>query len=1216
MSKKLPIFLITSIIPLPFLALSYQNVDYFEINKSKSQPMEIYAANFTWAVKNFEVERQADSVFFEWKNNKDHTQNKEIRRLGTYWFDKKIKNKVYPPGSRPEVNRSNFAFEYCENLENCKNWQFFLDESKFRHWKKETIFRVYGEYDKSIFDQISLIITSDKHSLNKNTSFNVAKNLNKHVKEKINNLEKNFKINNFRILNIIYRIGFEITEDKIKNFTINLQFNYNYQKPILKLNSKLTKYLEDLKKSFNTKVINNNKIVLLDNQKNEKEDEIRNFALSPTSEMLEKLNEKVDKLSKLLFKNGPKYNASLKFDLKSHTKIEFFLNFQHPEDKNYYNFALNNNVRLNFSTEKSYNQGQFWKRLTIIPGKIYDQKDYKAKTDEPIKIKAGKNKEKKENFDYIYGGKWEYHDKIRLNFFAEENENEILYVNGKPIDVLDRNFNYELDDLRLDQKNKKSAINQYKIEIKKFEKSNKTQDNSKLIALYEIEFVIKAANSVMDIKWFAWDPQNNEEQQKLIEPYLKDTSGTIIYDNFGSKAKNPKFDPLIDKETGTKKQIVWVLTGNNLDSLPENSNFAQLPSEIFQQNVKPISDFGFIAEASVSGKGANITLNSSIKNEKVFSYRYQVDSNNKEKFEILGAKNHKSEKFNITNSTNKYFSNSGIWLFSSQFDKGLSSYKIVSIGENASAQLFSDVFPNKSIIPFWESKPGQILSQNLLYKKMTWKEIKNLSYEQILLQWRNFIENLVKKQTLQKINTRFDINYLIKNRIILAIKQKKITKNSLNFKNNNNSESESATNNEILEITPEMKSDLLKIILAEDEEISKNELTIENVEKNSDGSFNFDISIKLKNDEESKFFAKKQNKFSFKNINIEDSKINSTKTKINFDTKKINLPSNVNFGSFFEIIKNFLSQENADKVDIFLEEENNNIYANFKVKREYENDFFVEKPFILLKKIAKTSVITGYTKNIFDELDLDRINLAGISRFENAKKIILTEIEKSWKNEKYKFNSDFIIDNFDGIVEKVVKNIEENDQLPHKIWKLELRIKPDSSKNFYGSKIIKLVNIIGSLVEPKIDNLNQIRATQFSFSVSKHSGDLEKALKDHVYNLLLPEEIDAKKYLYLQNLAQIAHEFRLNPNLDRATLILEPGTSQLNGKKELTVFNSDFSPLGNLNDASLNQIANTKNIFEKKTTLYWLIPVIIFMSLGIVFLGFWIFNKFIVKFKN
>lgn len=136
-----------------------------------------------------------------------------------------------------------------------------------------------------------------------------------------------------------------------------------------------------------------------------KDYEIRNFSLNQGSETLEKIKEKAKELSEKLFtkfNNQKKYNSSLQFNVTSDTTIEFFLNFQHPQDKNYYNFILNQNVNINFSPEKHSNKDEFWKRLTVIPGQIYDQNIYEPKTDEPIKIQTEKKKMKKKGKYPLY----------------------------------------------------------------------------------------------------------------------------------------------------------------------------------------------------------------------------------------------------------------------------------------------------------------------------------------------------------------------------------------------------------------------------------------------------------------------------------------------------------------------------------------------------------------------------------------------------------------------------------------------------------------------------------------------------------------------------------------------------------------------------------------------------------------------------------------------
>ncbi|MDW2929626.1 Mbov_0399 family ICE element protein [Mesomycoplasma ovipneumoniae] len=1215
MNKKIPFFLISGLIPVLFLSAGYQNTAYFKLNNYDNYEIKSEFANFS-AQFDLEIERQPDSFSFEWiKDNKNESKS-EIRKLNSYWFDRTIKEKFYKPGSKPEIRDENLAPEYCSQLESCRNWQFYLSESRFRDWKQETIFNIYGEYDKSIFDRNSLSITSKKHN-----KINISNILNEYAKNKIAELERNFNLKNIKINHLIYRVGFELQRDKIKKFTVNLQYRYSYQKRVLNKDLELEKYLSDLRQNFNNSIIKNNQISISIETDHQKNDEIQSFSLTSSPKGLKEIEKKVAEFSSKLFKKDKKYNEDLHFNVIGDKQIEFFIRFKHPQDKNFYNFQLNNKVNVRLSFE---DKDKFWKRLTIIPGNIYDPNTYQSKIDEPVKISEPKTTTNEGGVRRIYGGKWEYHNKIKLNFITNPDENEILYVNGNPVDVLDLNFDYDLEDLRLEQKNQQNSTNSYKIEIKKFKKDNKIQDNSELVALYEIEFVIKAANSIMDIKWFAWDPKNNKDQQKLIEPYLKDQNGQIIYDQFGVKVKNPEYDPLIDVKTGTKKQIVWVSTGKNPNSIPENSNFAQLPSEISRFNLGLESEFGFIAEASVSGKGANIVLNSNPENDKVSSFRYLVDSDNSENFEILNKNGQKSEKFDITNSANKYFSIGGVWLFSSKFDKGLSSYKIVSIGENSSSQLFNDVFPNKSIIPFWESKAGQILEQYLLLEKITSENIKKLTYEQILLYWRNFIDNVVKTQQIKKINQKLDENIEIKNKIVLLV-QKNLNFENSNFENldqeinenkGSNYDFESTTGGKSLEINLEMISEVSKFFVDDNENSSNIDIKIENIVQGQDNKFDFDIKIVKKDDKKAENFEEVLGILSFSDIEIKDSEQNKNKAKIKFNLKNDKHTVNQNLQNSSQIIDYFSNQENFDKVNLFLEENEENIIANFDLKPEFKELFHLQTPFIIVKKSTKNSEIFQDSRNIFDELLLERINLTGIENLQNAKNFILQQIQASWKDVKYNYNVDFVIENFDNVVENAIKNAEESEQIPHKIWNLTLKVKKNQINKFYGSKTIKLVNIIGSLNNPKISNLNQIKAKEFSLSISKNSENLENAIKDHVYNLLLPEEIDSKKYLYLQNISQIVNNFRTNPKLEKATLVLKPGTPQLNGKKELTIFNSDFTTLGDLTLGGLEKNSEITKSNISKSTAYWLIPLIIFSIIGLLFFGFWIYNKFIAKFKN
>ncbi len=413
-----------------------------------------------------------------------------------------------------------------------------------------------------------------------------------------------------------------------------------------------------------------------------------------------------------------------------------------------------------------------------------------------------------------------------------------------------------------------------------------------------------------------------------------------------------------------------------------------------------------------------------------------------------------------------------------------------------------------------------------------------------------------------------------------------------------------------------MISEISKFFVDDNENSSNIDIKIENIVQGQDNKFDFDIKIVKKDDKKAENFEEILGILSFSDIEINDSEQNKNKAKIKFNLKNDKHTVNQNLQNSSQIIDYFSNQENFDKVNLFLEENDENIIANFDLKPEFKELFHLQTPFIIVKKSTKNSEIFQDSRNIFDELLLERINLTGIENLQNAKNFILQQIQASWKDVKYNYNVDFVIENFDNVVENAIKNAEESEQIPHKIWNLTLKVKKNQINKFYGSKTIKLVNIIGSLNNPKISNLNQIKAKEFSLSISKNSENLENAIKDHVYNLLLPEEIDSKKYLYLQNISQIVNNFRTNPKLEKATLVLKPGTPQLNGKKELTIFNSDFTTLGDLTLGGLEKNSEITKSNISKSTAYWLIPLIIFSIIGLLFFGFWIYNKFIAKFKN
>ncbi|CNS15500.1 Uncharacterised protein [Salmonella enterica subsp. enterica serovar Typhimurium str. DT104] len=74
-----------------------------------------------------------------------------------------------------------------------------------------------------------------------------------------------------------------------------------------------------------------------------------------------------------------------------------------------------------------------------------------------------------------------------------------MYINDKPVDVLNSNFSTILEDLRLEDK-EKGGINTYKIEIKKFKRDNNSKENKEVEKTYRVDVVVKSIVSVLDGK--------------------------------------------------------------------------------------------------------------------------------------------------------------------------------------------------------------------------------------------------------------------------------------------------------------------------------------------------------------------------------------------------------------------------------------------------------------------------------------------------------------------------------------------------------------------------------------------------------------------------------------------------------------------------------------------------------------------------------------------
>ncbi|MGX9394682.1 Mbov_0399 family ICE element protein [Mycoplasma sp. 392] len=175
----------------------------------------------------------------------------------------------------------------------------------------------------------------------------------------------------------------------------------------------------------------------------------------------------------------------------------------------------------------------------------------------------------------FYGGKWLVHYPSKLYFKGLNSETENLYINDKPIEVLNADFEEQLIDLRNindyyskqnseenngenvdnpeDSKEKKNQ-NEYNIKILVYS----DYDKQNVIYEYEKDLVVDSYASYEDFKYYAWNPSANPQQKLLLEKYKVNEKGETLLDSDNNPILNEFYDSEIDEQTGTKKQLVWL----------------------------------------------------------------------------------------------------------------------------------------------------------------------------------------------------------------------------------------------------------------------------------------------------------------------------------------------------------------------------------------------------------------------------------------------------------------------------------------------------------------------------------------------------------------------------------------------------------------------------------------------------------------------------------
>ena len=405
------------------------------------------------------------------------------------------------------------------------------------------------------------------------------------------------------------------------------------------------------------------------------------------------------------------------------------------------------------------------------PTGMSDDEPRRINNDKPIGL----------NGNNYYLGTYKLHTLAKFSFTAP-NDNYVVKVNGKKVDVINNKFDIPLTDNRNDasdneiihnddaDKSKPKTNenshkkNEYTITIEEYDNIN-TDSTPKVT--YIKKYIIETKTGGLDFKWYAWDPKNNKNQQELIEEYLKDEKGNMKRDDNGNPIPNPKYDPLIDKNTGTKKELVWFDTSKY--SLSDDIRDMNSTERIYAQKTglppyaytllnsigTKIRDKGFIAEASVVSKGALRQLFGEIKDY----YMLRLDDNSAFNFNKWTNPTKLENKV----SENSYISNEGLYLFYTRSSDGsISNFKLLRIknDDNMIGKTFSEINDISSIKNLWKTTTGEFFARYLEKKHNIYREQLNLlKYEQIQEYWRQYITYLAKGNLEDvNINPNFDFS--------------------------------------------------------------------------------------------------------------------------------------------------------------------------------------------------------------------------------------------------------------------------------------------------------------------------------------------------------------------------------------------------------------------------------------------------------------------------
>ncbi|MBN4089696.1 Mbov_0399 family ICE element protein [Mycoplasma enhydrae] len=684
------------------------------------------------------------------------------------------------------------------------------------------------------------------------------------------------------------------------------------------------------------------------------------------------------------------------------------------------------------------------------PTGIKEDKEIRIENDKPIGL-TGSN---------YYLGTYILHTPSKFSFKAP-NDNYVVKINGKIVDVINNKFDIALLDKRSnpDDKTREHFDNADKSKPK--DEQNSYQKNEYTIAIEEYDninldtspktvytkkYIIETKPGALDFKWYAWDPENNPNQRELIEEYLIDENGKVKENEQGLPIKNPKFDPLVDKQTGTKKEVVWINTegikhiaNSEVGKSSFEIKYAQktgLPYfayTLFNSRGKLIRDKGFIAEAIVLSKAA-------LKQLIGITKEYYMVPIDKHLWEDTTKTKYwaNPEKLDNKVSSNSYISTEGLYLFYSRSSKHeVNNFKLVLIknDDNVLNKTFSQINKIDNINNLWATSTGKFFAAFLEKTENIKKDqLKYLKYEKVKEYWGNYVTYLNKNSGSEiDILPRFD------------------------FSSENN---KFDSKQEFLEY---IKENNINIVDKYGDFKYKELVNIESMNFLDENTLELSFSLKTADDRYKLLAHKQTYAISFKNFKLKE--IIDIKWDLNFIHSKSKSLSKNRFIKWvkknnLDLILNSNNHKQKLEFDYYLID--NQLTLKFNLKKEFINDYKLNGNNITLD-------LQFLDADLFDDFESNIINLSGENRPDKIKNIVLMQIFSQIKGylinlgidiaeNDLKFEKDFELK-----LEKMTKvHLNYDQALSNKI-NVEVVVKNHPIEfeiiNFSNSKISKPINL-------------------------------------------------------------------------------------------------------------------------------------------------------------